>query len=461
VRTGAGALWFRYPHRDHLGSIVALTDAGGALVERSGFDPWGKRTDFSTWNPPAPNTFVPGGSGAGGTTQAVTSTKRGYTGHEHVDQLGFVHMNGRIYDSELGKFFSADPTMQFPESTQGFNRYAYAGNNPLTNWDPSGFSFFKKLMKVVGFVLNFVNPFSSAIINGFLSGFLMSGGNLKAGLISAVTAGLMMAIGDKFANLALAQAGGTLSSLQKFGKALLEGIVGGAASAAMGGRFKDGFLGGFSGSLMGPLAGRVEDATGSQALGTAAAAVVGGTVAEIGGGRFGNGAISAAFADLYNRRGHRELRNTKQERELLAKGDARGYYESRARRGDAYARLALEVVDASSLEGLAANAKLLGFVEARRANGLRDGLPEDRSELLSQVNVDLAKTHADYVDRDQLGLKGLLSERQIQQYHEAYFRSVGLPGVTFGGSITPSVPLFRGVRVQLVLSGWCPACDPQ
>jgi len=31
--------------------------------------------------------------------------------------------------------------MEFPESTQGFNRYAYAGNNPLTNVDPSGFSF--------------------------------------------------------------------------------------------------------------------------------------------------------------------------------------------------------------------------------------------------------------------------------------------------------------------------------
>ena len=49
-------------------------------------------------------------------------------------------MNGRIYDSEAGRFFSADPHIQFPLSTQGFNRYSYVGNNPLSYSDPSGFS---------------------------------------------------------------------------------------------------------------------------------------------------------------------------------------------------------------------------------------------------------------------------------------------------------------------------------
>ena len=27
---------------------------------------------------------------------------RGYTGHEHIDSLGLIHMNGRIYDPHLG-----------------------------------------------------------------------------------------------------------------------------------------------------------------------------------------------------------------------------------------------------------------------------------------------------------------------------------------------------------------------
>jgi RHS repeat-associated protein len=47
---------------------------------------------------------------------------RGYTSHEPLDKLGLIYMNGRVYDPELGRFLSADPLIQFPESTQGFER---------------------------------------------------------------------------------------------------------------------------------------------------------------------------------------------------------------------------------------------------------------------------------------------------------------------------------------------------
>jgi RHS repeat-associated protein len=175
TKVGAAAptgLFAKYPHRDHLGSIVALSDAGGALLERSGFDPWGKRVDYSTWTPPAPGTFSGGGSGAGGTTTAVTSTRRGFTGHEQVEEFGFIHMNGRIYDPEIGRFLSADPTMQFPESTQGFNRYAYAGNNPLTNVDPSGFGWLRQLVAIVAAaIVAYVtgNEYLTAAVYGFIA----------------------------------------------------------------------------------------------------------------------------------------------------------------------------------------------------------------------------------------------------------------------------------------------------
>ena len=56
-------------------------------------------------------------------------------------------MNGRIYDPQLGRFLSADPTMQHPYSSQGQNRYAYVQNNPLKYVDMSGFGFFSKLWK--------------------------------------------------------------------------------------------------------------------------------------------------------------------------------------------------------------------------------------------------------------------------------------------------------------------------
>jgi RHS repeat-associated protein len=64
---------------------------------------------------------------------------RGYTGHEHLDHVGFIHMNGRIYAAELGRFASPDPFVQFPEDSQGLNRYAYVANNPLSATDPSGY----------------------------------------------------------------------------------------------------------------------------------------------------------------------------------------------------------------------------------------------------------------------------------------------------------------------------------
>ena len=49
-------------------------------------------------------------------------------------------MNGRLYDPALGRFVSADPYVQFPESTQGLNRYGYVRNNPLGATDPGGYT---------------------------------------------------------------------------------------------------------------------------------------------------------------------------------------------------------------------------------------------------------------------------------------------------------------------------------
>ena len=41
-------------------------------------------------------------------------TDRGFTGHEQLDDIGLVHMNGRIYDPVLARFLQADPTPQDP-----------------------------------------------------------------------------------------------------------------------------------------------------------------------------------------------------------------------------------------------------------------------------------------------------------------------------------------------------------
>jgi RHS repeat-associated protein len=115
-----------YLHHDQLGSIVAITDQQGAVVERLAYDPWGKRR------------FV---NGQPDKLDAITGQyiDRGFTMHEHLDEMGVINMNGRIYDPLIGRFMSADPIIQSPYNLNSFNRYSYVWNNPLKFFDPAGF----------------------------------------------------------------------------------------------------------------------------------------------------------------------------------------------------------------------------------------------------------------------------------------------------------------------------------
>jgi RHS repeat-associated protein len=68
-------------------------------------------------------------------------THRGFTHHEHLDNLaGLVHANGRVLDSVTGRFLSLDPMFQAPTNTQSVNPYSYVMNNPLSLADPSGYN---------------------------------------------------------------------------------------------------------------------------------------------------------------------------------------------------------------------------------------------------------------------------------------------------------------------------------
>ena len=116
----------RYLHRDALGSIDTITDGQGVIVERMGYSPYGQRRQ-GDWRT------------IGGLNLALY-TNRGFTGHEHIDEVGLIHMNGRVYDPQLGRFLSADPYVPRPSSSQSYNRYSYTFNNPMRYTDPSGYT---------------------------------------------------------------------------------------------------------------------------------------------------------------------------------------------------------------------------------------------------------------------------------------------------------------------------------
>jgi len=112
-----------YLHYDHLGSVDTITNDQGTIAQQMSFDAFGLRRDAANWDYDLTTTQI---------TALKNDTDRGYTFQEQLDNVGLIHMNGRVYDPSIGRFISADPT-------EGGNRYAYAYNNPLEFTDPSGY----------------------------------------------------------------------------------------------------------------------------------------------------------------------------------------------------------------------------------------------------------------------------------------------------------------------------------
>ena len=124
-----------YRHFDHLGSSASITDAAGAELVALAHDPHGERRK-PDWTRRLGESEI-----AALGTDHGDRTSRGFTGHEHLDRTGLVHMNGRLYDPLLGRFLSPDPIVANPADGQQWNLYSYAGNSPLSHVDPSGLWF--------------------------------------------------------------------------------------------------------------------------------------------------------------------------------------------------------------------------------------------------------------------------------------------------------------------------------
>lgn len=126
-----GEFTTRYLHYDALNSVDTITDMTGTAVQRTIYKPFGEKITVDEEGKKV--------------SRSDTYTNRVYTGHESIQETAnLIHMNGRIYDSTIGRFISADPYIQAPNDTQSYNRYSYVKNNP----DPSGY-FFSGLKKWV------------------------------------------------------------------------------------------------------------------------------------------------------------------------------------------------------------------------------------------------------------------------------------------------------------------------
>ena len=304
-----------YWHKDSLGSIVAVSNAQGAVLERMAFDAWGRRIKPS------------GGNDA---NLDPAHGDRGFTGHEHLDELALVHMNGRIYDPLIGRFLSGDPVIQSPEDLQNYNRYTYVLNNPLRYTDPSGNCIdgistgICVAMFMAGTAMIVAGNKHWQMVGMLLVGAALGGAN---GLVepgmgavgpAACTAGLSTAEAIAING---AIAGGYAAALQSGGdpSAIAQGAFFGAAFGAAGQAFEGPQAvfahallgcaqGAMSGGKCGPsaMAAAFGKAMTQAAQGMpvpaqfAVTVIAGGTASVIGGGKFANGAFQAGFGYIFN-----------------------------------------------------------------------------------------------------------------------------------------------------------------
>ncbi|PTY36451.1 hypothetical protein BGP77_03895 [Saccharospirillum sp. MSK14-1] len=110
--------------RDHIGSIVAVVDDEGSVLQRKRYTVFGEEIETFT---------------ASGLPQMLGITEKGFTNHEHIPGFQLIHMGGRLYHPRLGRFLQADIVIQNTKAPVNFSRYAYVMNNPLGYTDPSGY----------------------------------------------------------------------------------------------------------------------------------------------------------------------------------------------------------------------------------------------------------------------------------------------------------------------------------
>jgi hypothetical protein len=243
-------------------------------------------------------------------------------------------MNGRVYDSTIASFTSVDPLNQALYDSQAGNGYMYARNNPLRYIDPSGYGwisdFFEGAGRAIGkawddvahpigqffadnwktivivVVVVVVTYFTAGLGTGAAYGILagMAGGAAGGALGAALYGG---SLDDVLAGAVRGAVIGAFSSAIGYGIASsgLQGFEGyaaqGVGSATVntvvgGGDFARNFAVGFISSAVAGVSSRYDAYKGSLFVRASVAAIVGGTVSQISGGKFANGAVMGAIA---------------------------------------------------------------------------------------------------------------------------------------------------------------------
>ncbi|MCR5752273.1 MAG: RHS domain-containing protein [Kiritimatiellae bacterium] len=129
--TGATPVPYYYV-TDHLGSVLAVVDANGAVVERYEYDAWGKVLSVTDANGNA-------------LTRSAIGNRILWQGREYSWTTGLYYFRNRWYDPVVGRWISKDPI----GIQGGINLYEFCDSDPNNFNDPEGFGKIGLLMKTV------------------------------------------------------------------------------------------------------------------------------------------------------------------------------------------------------------------------------------------------------------------------------------------------------------------------
>jgi RHS repeat-associated protein len=121
---------------DILGSVLALADAAGNLVERYSYDPYGK-------------TLIERHESGGGWTATAASSfgnPFAWTGQRYDAPVGLYHFLFRSYSPTLGRWLQRDPAGY----VDGVGLHEYVAGSPIEFVDPDGQSFGSWCAKATG-----------------------------------------------------------------------------------------------------------------------------------------------------------------------------------------------------------------------------------------------------------------------------------------------------------------------
>ena len=293
---------YMYLHRDYQGAILAITDQNRTVVEKRLFDAWGNTVKIQDAN--------------GNNLSSFVVLDRGYTGHEHLQSVGLIHMNGRLYDAKLHRFLQPDNFVQEPYNTQNYNRYGYVLNNPLKYTDVTGELWGMGELAsavVIGAIIAATTYTMTALLT---TAPFTAGGLIKATFIGAASSTVTFGIGSAsagitnfaqrvvFQTLAHGSFQGMMSGIQggNFWTGFASGALSSIAATAFGGSSYKNNDGSFTRDFRGLNASMGGGDIGTLAFGT----VMGGAGATLTGGNFWQGAATGLTVSLLNHAAHSE-----------------------------------------------------------------------------------------------------------------------------------------------------------